>query len=56
MPACKNSWCCALSLWSIRNQALYMEAYHQDLLESAVFCSIDNSLLSTDFITGSDVD
>jgi hypothetical protein len=40
----------------MRNQALYTEAYHHDLLESAVFCSINNSLLTTDFIASSDAD
>ncbi|KAF5671674.1 carbohydrate esterase family 3 [Fusarium heterosporum] len=55
-PECKNNWRRAFSLWSMRNLALYMQAYHHDLLESAVFASFDNSLLATSFIDGSDVE
>lgn len=40
----------------VGNQALYIEAYHHDFLESAAFLSINNGLLATDFVADSNVD
>ncbi|KPM38628.1 hypothetical protein AK830_g7923 [Neonectria ditissima] len=54
VPSCRDNWRRAFSLWSMRNLVLYMQAYHDSILESAVYASFDTSLLATNFLAVDD--
>lgn len=47
---CRAHWRRAFSLWSMRNFAFYMQAFHSTILRSVVRTSFDTSLIARNFL------